>query len=558
MRKLIIILLALVFYMITSSPVLAEVVLDDSFTDTNQADLSRTTAKVDTINHYVELPERSLSNAVAMLKDSLGYAVASQSGVTLYELDDATGMMAANPIYSCAWATGATGVSIRQDNLNIWAISESSVAYYRYNGAGMSNDPALKVTGLNDVLSVAAFRNKDSALVLQCADNKAKITRYDAGGNLSPLISFEPAGVSDPVAVSMVNASPDFRLFTKNAAYYYSYDDAGGSYVEDPAKKVTGLANIISASSDNIGSSILTGTDSGYYINKDTGGASRVDVLSPGPFGSQVAVSLKPGSYEQALVDESGEVQWWSYDDAAGRMVRDSRLEIAGMALNSGYAHPKTYYSKAISSAVSYNAAFLSVSDDKPEGTAINYYVSSDGGTTFTPITPGAWTVIPSGASFVLRADLDTADSQVTPQIYRVILECDVDFIISGLIDLQPAERGRNVTISATAAKLTTGAPVSLDTCSVQYPLPTKFNGDPALPAGEFPTTANMLFNSGNSRWEYTFTVPDKTVDGLWSDAGVYQIQITGVKNGVSKSKNLDFEISGNILRRLVIKTINY
>lgn len=556
MRKLIIIFSAIYMCLVFSNPAFAEVVLDDSFSDTSRVNLSQTTARVDTGNNCVLLPERSLANAVDMLKNSLGYAVASNGGITLYELDDATGTIEANPVFSCPWVTDATGVSLRQDNLNIWAISESSVAYYKYNGSGMSNDPDLKVFGLNNVLSVTAFKNKDSALVLQADGNMTRVTRYDAGGSLNPSLVIEP-GFSDPVAVSMVNDSPDFRLFTKDTAYYYSYDDAGGTYVEDPAKRVTGLPDIVSASGDDTGSVILTNSDAGYFMNNDTGGAARVDVLSTGPVSGPVSVSLKTGTYEQAIVDGDGNIQWWSYDDAAGRMVRNTGLEIAGLTLNSGYAHPGAYYSKAMNSSISCNAAYLTVIDDIPADTSVSYYVSSDGGGTYTAIIPGAWTAVPEGTYFVLKAVLDTTDTRVTPKILQVRLECEADFAIKGYVDPQPAERGRNVTISAVAVKLTTGEPVILDWCEVEFPLPAKLDGDSALAPGDTPTSVAMVFNGVSVRREYMFTVPDKAADGFWPDDGVYQARITGFKDGVIKSTDVDLEISGNILRRLVIRTIN-
>jgi len=556
LRKTLFISYILLLLIFLPTPVFAEIVLDDSFTDTSRVDLSQTTARVDIDNNCVLLPERSLANSVDMLKNSLGYAVASNSGITLYELDDATGTIASNPEFSCPWATDATGVSLRQDNLNIWAISESSVAYYRYNGSGMSNDPALKVSGLNNVLSVTAFKNKDSALVLQADGNLTRITRYDAGGSLNPSLVIEP-GISDPVAVSMVNDSPDFRLFTKDTAYYYSYDDARGTYVEDPAKRITGLPDAVSASGDDIGSAVLTNTNAEYYMNNDTGGAARVDVFSPGPVSNPVAVSLKTGTYEQTIIDGDGNVQWWSYDDAAGRMVRDPSMEITGLTLNSGYAHPKAYYSKAMASSMSCNAAYLTVIDDIPAGTSVNYYVSSDGGSAYTAIIPGTWTAVPGGAAFVLKAVLDTTDTQVTPRIFQIRLECDADFAINGYVDPQPAERGRNVTISAAAVKMTTGEPVTLDTCEVEFPLPAKLDGDPALAPGDTSAIVDMVFNGATGRWEYTFTVPEKTVDNFWPDDGVYQTRITSFKYGVSKSTDVDLQISGNILRRLVIRTIN-
>jgi len=547
---------ALIFFFIIP-PAYAETVLDEGFIDTNLVDLTKTTARVDTVNNYVLLPWQSLASSINMLENGMGYATASADGVRIYEYNDAAGSVEQNIVYACPWATDATGVSIRQDNLNVWAISPDSIAYYKFDGAGMSDDPALKTTGLVDVLSVAAYKARDSALVLQSSGNKAKITRYEAGANLNPALVFQ-SDIVDPITISMVNDSPDFRLFTKDSVYYFSYDEAGGTYIEDPVKKIAGLSGVISGSSDEVGNSILTNTDLSYYINNDSGGASRVDVLSPGPVNMPVAVSQKPGAYEHVFLDENGNVQWWTYDDASGRMVRDPNMEVSGLELNKGYAHPRSYFSVNVNTASTYDAAYLTVNEDKLVGTSISYYISSDGGVSFTAVTPGIWTAVPSGNNFVVRAVMDTTDQEITPKLLRVTLDVDDDLVLEGSITPQPAERGRNVTISARAVKLTTGAPVTLDSCSVRYPLETKANGDPALPDSDVPIDAAMVYNVGTGFWEYIFTVPDKTVDGRWSDDGVYLVRITATKGVTQKQITINMEIQGNILRRLIIRTTTW
>jgi len=544
-------------FLCLSSPAFAEVILDEGFTDTSLVDLTKTTARVDTVNNYVLLPWQSLASSLNMLENGTGYATASMEGIRLYEYNDATGRVEQNNVYSCPWATDATGVSIRQDNLNVWAITPDSIAYYKFDGAGMSDDPALKTTGLVDVLSVAAYKAGDFALLLQNAGNKAKITRYEAGANLNPALVFQ-SDISDPISVSMVNDSPDFRLFTKDSVYYFSYDEAGGTYIEDPVRKIAGLSGVISGSSDEAGNSILTNTDVSYYINNDAGGASRVEVLSPGPVNNPVAVSLKPGAYEQVFLDENGNVQWWTYDDAVGSMVRDPNMEISGLNLNKGYVHPRSYYSLNVNTPTPYDAAYLTVTEDKPAGTSISYYVSSDEGANYTTVTPGSWIAVPRGSNFVVRAVLDTTDPQKTPKLLHLTLDVDDDVVLEGSITPQPAERGRNATISARAVRLTTGAVVILDSCSVQYPLETKANGDPALPDGELPFNAVMIYNAGTGFWEHTFTVPEKTINGRWSDDGVYQIKITGMKAGTQRQLISNFEISGNILRRLILRTVTW
>jgi len=545
--------------MLSSSQVAyAQTVLDDDFADTNQVDMTKTTALVDTTNHWVQLPVQSLANAIDAMDSGYGYAVATTSGVNLYEKNDATGKVAPNTLYSCPWTTDATGVSLRQDNLNMWVTSPTSIAYYKFTGAGMSNDPALKTTGLVNVYSVAAFKKKDSALLLQAdTSNNAVITRYDSGGNLNPSLVFKP-NISNPVSISMVNDSPDFRLNTKDTSYYFTYDDAAGNYLEDPSKKVSGLANLVSSRSDDKGNSILTSTDMGYYLNNDSGGATRVDVYSPGAVSNPVSVALKRGSYEQVFLDSNGNVQWWAYNDTTNSMQRDSSLETTVPSLNKGFAHPKDYFSKAQNTGTQYDAAYLTVSDNKPAGASISYYVSTDGGNTFTFITSNTWTAVPKGNNFVVKATLDTSDVSVTPKILHVTLQADEDFQLSGTVNPVPAERGANVTITAIATSLTAGGRVALDQANCVCPTATKLDGSQALPTGQNETQVAMTYDPVNIYYTYTFTVPDITVPGYWPDDSVYLVRIIGIKSGTSKSITIPMEIHGNILRRLIIRTINW
>lgn len=556
-RQMLLIAGMLAIYLWFSVPAQAAVILDDGFVNTDLVDQSGTTARVDTVNHRVVLPRQSLAGSLSMMEYGIGYAVASASGIALYEYDDATGVMTENIDYSCPWVTDATGVSLRQDNLNIWAITSDSLAYYRFDGAGMSNDPALKVSGLKNVLSVAAFKRQDSALLLENAGNRPRITRYDAVSGLTPALVFCPA-VSEPVSVAMVDHSPDFRLFTKTAVYYFMYDEAGNTYIEDPAQRITGLHQVVSGSSDEVGNSILTGGDLSYYINDIAGGAGRVDVYSPGPVEGPVSVSLRPGTYDQILLNQAGDVEWWCHDDAAGRMVREPGLEVSGLSLNSGYFHPGEYYSTILNTATDYDAVRLTVSEDKPAGTSVGYFISSDGGNSFVSVAPGVWTAVPRGSRFVLKAVLDTADPRETPGILHVTLEADEDLTLEGSISPNPAERGREVTISVRAVSRTAGSVKALDSCTARYPLETRADGEPALSEGRLPAEVAMTYQEVSGAWQHTFTLPEKSVEGRWPDDGVYLVGITGMSGTHPKKLTLSLEISGNILGRLIIRTIRW
>lgn len=535
----------------------AEVVLDEGFSDLSRVDRARTTARVDPANRRVVLPWQPLSGSVDMLENTPGYVIASKEGIRLYELNDATGRADLNPVYSCPWAVEATGVSVRQDNLSIWAVTPGGISCYRFNGSGVSDDPALKVAGLTGVISVAAFKGRDSALLLHTEGNLAKITRYDAAGFLTPSLEFN-TGITGPVSISVIGDSPDFVLFTENAAYYFLFDEKGGTYVEDPARRITGIAGVVSGSSDGIGNSVLTSGDLGYYINLDAGRTARAEVLSPGPVAGPVAVSLRPGSFDQVYMDEKGNVRWWTWDDSAGRMVRETSMEVAGLNLNRGYAHPGSYFSGAFKTAAACDAVRLTVADDLPAGTTLQYFVSSDGGLTFNGVIPGRWAAVPRGDSFVVRAVLDTIDPLKTPEILHLVLEADQDLALEGRVWPYPAERGKNVTITARVVSLTAGGPVDLDSLALRYPLEARADGSPALPEGSLPIDVPMAFNPAAGDWEYTFTVPGKTAAGRWPDDGVYLVEITAVRGALRKRITLNLEIQGHLLGRLIIRTLDW
>lgn len=417
-----ILLLCLIILSLITPRAEALTLLNEGFNDLSMIDTSKTTAMVDTTNHWVQLPSGSLTNAISMLgKDVEGFAVAGSNGISVYERDDATGMIAQNPAFSCPWATTATGVSVREDTLSIWAISPNTLAYYKASATGTSDDPSLKTSGLVDLLSVASFKKSDKALLLQnTVDNKAQVTLFEATSSLNQIKTFQP-NISDPVSISMIDDSPDFRLNTKTASYYFIYDDATGNYIEDTSKKISGLINIISASSDQSGNALLSTTSLDYYMNNDTGGASKVTIFSPGGVSNPVAAALRPGSYDQAMIDVNGQLYYWTYDDATDQMVRDTSMEISGIPINKGYSHPAEYWSKAISTGASYSSVLLTANSTIPANTSITWYVSSNGGTSFIHVTPGVSSTVGLGNSFVVKAILDTTDSNVTPKVLPVV-----------------------------------------------------------------------------------------------------------------------------------------
>ncbi|WP_449241463.1 glycoside hydrolase family 78 protein [Desulfoscipio gibsoniae] len=508
----------------------AVTILNEEFEGFADIDTEKTSAFIDAENGWARLPEAGLSSAISVLRDSPGYLVASAEGIRLYEYDDATGGMAYNSVFSVPYVTTATGVAVDQDSLNVWAITPDSLTYYKHNGASMSL--SLEVTGLANIISVAGVGGQDSALILQrSTNNKAVISRFN-DGSAAPDVTLSPE-ISDPIAISAVGNSPDFRLFTGDSSYYFFFDDATGNYIQDPGQKISGLGNVVAGSSDEYGSAVLSKSSLDYYINMDGGGTAQVSAFSPGDVGNAVSAALRPGYFEQIVLDGDGNIQWWTYDDATDSMRRDLDMETSGFILNNGYVTSAEYFSKEMVSDREYSLVRLSSELNMPSDTILEWFISVGHGNSFIPIILDEWTAVDPSTSFIVKCVLDTADSHVTPYIFNVILDLnsqpdaptvteygscfmtstpkltwtftDPDHPVPG--DAQSAYQLQIVNASDLSQLIIdTGKAISN---SKEYIVPTSTQPDVAGP----------LWNSGNYNYKYRVRVWDQAdIESPWSD----------------------------------------
>lgn len=440
----------------------AEVILEDDFIDTSLVDISKTSAMVDVAGGYVRLPKNPMPNAIAMLRYGEGYAVTTSEGVIISEYDAATGALHDTQIN---WLTNARGLAVRQDNLNLWVIGEDYAQYCEFSGGAYSDDPALKASGLTNVLSVSSVEGTDQAVVLsRTADGKAKITRYRAGSALTVELE-KDLDIDEPVALSVVDGGPDVVVVTKTEKYYLMFDDATGDYIEDPARKASGYSNIVSAGANQDGTALLDGAEGRYLQYDDAGGVQQDLAYSAGSVPGAVALSIKPGAYEQAFITETGEVRYYAYNDATDSMARVPELEKTGLQLSAvGYSSPKEYYSMAVTSGRAYDEVRLTVDEDLPAGTSVKYFVSSDGGISWTEVLNGQWTEVPEGTQFKVKAVLDTQNKDVTPKILKVTLEVTIleihDLEIRAIAYNMP---GQPVPINTFPAVVKAGAEVQFE-----------------------------------------------------------------------------------------------
>ncbi len=127
-----------------------------------------------------------------------------------------------------------------------------------------------------------------------------------------------------------------------------------------------------------------------------------------------------------------------------------------------------------------------------------------------------------------------------------------------GSITPNPGERGRNITVRASAVRPSDGQNVLIDSMKVIIPLPQKPDGSVALPPGVSSHEAWMTYDAANKIWHYTYTIPDLIAKGWWPDDGTYLVKLIGYRNSVAKEDVVELEIKGHIKRRLIIRTLSW
>ncbi|WP_243113826.1 PKD domain-containing protein [Desulfofundulus salinus] len=169
------------------------------------------------------------------------------------------------------------------------------------------------------------------------------------------------------------------------------------------------------------------------------------------------------------------------------------------------------------------------------------------------------------GGAGVYDIELRVQDQPRLPQLepkwsdwYRQTLTVLDSFRVIGSIEPNPGERGRNVTIRASAVRISNGQPVEIDSMKVIIPLPQNPDGSAALPPGGSSHEAWMTYNPADKTWSYTYTIPERTVHGRWPDDGTYLVKVVGYRNGTAREDVMLLEIKGHIQRRLIIRTLSW
>lgn len=424
----------------------AAVLLDDSFTDKSKVNTQVTTSVVDTSKQEVRLPGLANSFATSTAGGTLPqYVVATSDGIAWLNYDPASGSLKRVYSYSVPGVT-ALGVAVSQDSPSIWAIVDNgsgnqSLVRYDYNDATsqMSENPYLTVTGLSNVLSVSAQPSTNEVAVLsRSSTGTGVITTYmqDAStGQLVPvpMRSFD-TGLQDPLSVSLIPNTPDVVVKTKEGVFYYVFDNASGTYMQNPAYTITDT-NTTQVDSTSVSADtglILVNTDSqpGVLYGKDdaSGSYKQLPASFDQALGKATSVSLVQGTNgnEMAMLYPDGSIHLFALDSASpGLSYKDvPSYTSTGVITPRIYALQSIYQSVNIPTAHAIEQVRLTTEEQNDPDTSIVYEVSADGGGTWQTITPGNWVSLQTpGSNIVLRATEMSPQGTGTPRIKHVVLE---------------------------------------------------------------------------------------------------------------------------------------
>ncbi|KJS75620.1 MAG: hypothetical protein JL56_07295 [Desulfotomaculum sp. BICA1-6] len=169
------------------------------------------------------------------------------------------------------------------------------------------------------------------------------------------------------------------------------------------------------------------------------------------------------------------------------------------------------------------------------------------------------------GGAGTYDIELRVQDQPKLPQLdpkwsgwYRQTLTVLDSFEVVGSITPNPGERGRNITVNASAVRPSDGQKVVIDSMKVIIPLPQKPDGSSALPPGGSSHEAWMTYDATNMVWHYTYTIPERTVKERWPDDCLYLVKVIGYRDGTAKEDVMELEIKGHIKRRLIIRTLSW
>lgn len=387
MRRTVILVLLLLLIPIKTHAATWEWIED--FTTNTLVDLAESNAYVyiHPDEGYAELPTLGIAATLRLKEDSYDQVLVTSAGIEYFSFTGAE--MEKNPILSVD--TNGSGIAIRQDSYSVWMMTDNEITRLDFDGGGMSNNDFLKITGRKNIVSISSQPHSDELAVLQRGEDGVGVIEYfglaaDGGGELvmDSLISFTAVATGSPVDVAVVPDTMDIIYATENAVIYYHFDEGSMSYIQNPFLSVTGLSDIKGLSVHDGGFAVLRADQKEHYLFTGEEMAYVESLSRDVPTGT-VSIALKPDSYDFAVLNQDGKTHYYNFDGEG--YVLNEALSAQGTQVPTGYYSPRNYVSKPINIEEETTGLVLTVTEEKPAGTTIQYSLIVDG--VPTDVVPG-------------------------------------------------------------------------------------------------------------------------------------------------------------------------
>lgn len=429
----------------------ATIYIQDSFTDLTKINSSKTSAQMDTVNGWVTLAKKNLTNSMILYPDSYDITIVNNDAVETYQFNGTN--MVLNPGLSInGGLTEPVSIAGREGEYALLDRGTKTVSWYHYDGTGMVPNGVLSIGPLIDPRAIDVAPGTYDLAVLDQAN--LKWFSYDGTG-LAPnsYLSFNTGASSNPNSLSLENDNFASVVLDKAAKEIRHNYFNGSSMVLDASKSIRVPGELTNPKS------LSVSKDGGLYLIVDdtTVKAYNYDGtemlynnnLSMSGFTNPLAVTIKPDSFDYAVLDDnngSPRLLYYAFNGTAVEEV--AVMRITGLDAI-GYGNDQLLMGKAVTTAGNVSGLKLLATMELPVGTSITWEVTVDG-VIWKPITPGGATVrfATPGIHPNYRAVLHTEDPTITPKILDVQL-LDASLSVVGRSDKATYKAGEAMILYA-------------------------------------------------------------------------------------------------------------
>lgn len=426
-------------------------------TDTPETiDPAATHAVVDTDLREIRLP-RNAANTVDFWPDGgPDYIVASGGGVLHFQWDGS--QMVENAILSIPLSASPLAIAAPLPLPDVAVVTtgpegSEEIRRYSFDGSEMIRNPALEVAGLTGVLALSTRGGEDVAAL---AGEAVHHYQYDGQG-MTRAPWLEPAGLSNPIALALRPDTLDLAVIDSDPATgghrvrFFGFDGTGMS--EIPFLAITGLAQAKAIAYGDSGDvAVVTGDQVRHYNFDGSGMVENTFLTVSDGVTYPSAVAVRSGSMDRIVAD-GNQVRYFTWDGSQLAEDPDRSVTVES-ALDLGRFAPSAVV-QSFGHDPGVPADWVRVRADHllEPGTQVTWFVSTDGqtwfprwrvraspeGDTACEITedagatwqgignlatcridenrPELWAEVPPGQDVRWRAELMTADGEVTPAI---------------------------------------------------------------------------------------------------------------------------------------------